>query len=64
MKMTPKENNEYGYTNWLCEPETPEEREALVEMALHASNWRDLLKDAANEIYKWIYERAKENGDN
>ena len=60
MKMTPKENRECGYTNWLCEPETPEEREALIEMALHASNWQELLKDAAKEIYKGIIE----NGDN
>ena len=60
MKMTPKESRGRGYTNWLCEPETPDEREALIEMALHASNWEELLKDAAKEIYKGIIE----NGDN
>lgn len=60
MKMTPKENLECIYTNWLCEPETPEEREALIEMALRAPYWEELWKAVAKEIYKGIIE----NGDN
>lgn len=70
MKNKLKENLEQNYTNWLCEPETPEEREALIEMALRASNWEELRKSAARAIKElyiielYLIEREKENGDN